>query len=126
MGAKILGMIGGTGVLASIVTPAQQPVSMACRYQGSEVPPSRRRSEEHTSELQSRQYLVCRLLLEKKKTVADANPWCYKHLALRRRIAPKLPDKGLSSSRSILMRFRATGPCGQSAEFHCPRHRGGR
>src|SRR3712207_7335748 len=27
---------------------------------------SRRRSEEHTSELQSRQYLVCRLLLEKK------------------------------------------------------------
>src|SRR3712207_7718826 len=28
---------------------------------------SHRRSEEHTSELQSRQYLVCRLLLEKKK-----------------------------------------------------------
>src|SRR3712207_7868746 len=28
----------------------------------------RDRSEEHTSELQSRQYLVCRLLLEKKKT----------------------------------------------------------
>src|SRR5258707_10646059 len=28
----------------------------------------RNRSEEHTSELQSRQYLVCRLLLEKKKT----------------------------------------------------------
>src|SRR3712207_8380032 len=29
-----------------------------------------RRSEEHTSELQSRQYLVCRLLLEKKKEIA--------------------------------------------------------
>src|SRR5947209_14600819 len=29
--------------------------------------PYRARSEEHTSELQSRQYLVCRLLLEKKK-----------------------------------------------------------
>src|SRR3712207_8123797 len=29
------------------------------------------RSEEHTSELQSRQYLVCRLLLEKKKTTAN-------------------------------------------------------
>src|SRR3712207_7323443 len=29
--------------------------------------PRRDRSEEHTSELQSRQYLVCRLLLEKKK-----------------------------------------------------------
>src|SRR3712207_8374285 len=30
-------------------------------------PDRRSRSEEHTSELQSRQYLVCRLLLEKKK-----------------------------------------------------------
>src|SRR3712207_8282518 len=29
------------------------------------------RSEEHTSELQSRQYLVCRLLLEKKKSTSD-------------------------------------------------------
>src|SRR3712207_7128279 len=29
-----------------------------------------RRSEEHTSELQSRQYLVCRLLLEKKKKIS--------------------------------------------------------
>src|SRR3712207_8949184 len=33
----------------------------------------RGRSEEHTSELQSRQYLVCRLLLEKKKRAAAAN-----------------------------------------------------
>src|SRR3712207_7867230 len=32
------------------------------------VGPGEQRSEEHTSELQSRQYLVCRLLLEKKKT----------------------------------------------------------
>src|SRR3712207_8326553 len=32
----------------------------------------RRRSEEHTSELQSRQYLVCRLLLEKKHKVQYA------------------------------------------------------
>src|SRR3712207_6206326 len=31
------------------------------------LPDRLRRSEEHTSELQSRQYLVCRLLLEKKK-----------------------------------------------------------
>src|SRR3712207_7997888 len=29
------------------------------------------RSEEHTSELQSRQYLVCRLLLEKKNTLSN-------------------------------------------------------
>src|SRR3712207_6904008 len=32
----------------------------------------RARSEEHTSELQSRQYLVCRLLLEKKKHTSDS------------------------------------------------------
>src|SRR3712207_8752547 len=32
------------------------------------------RSEEHTSELQSRQYLVCRLLLEKKKTICLLTP----------------------------------------------------
>ena len=31
------------------------------------LPPEKRRSEEHTSELQSRRNLVCRLLLEKKK-----------------------------------------------------------
>src|SRR5438105_12218609 len=35
---------------------------------------SSRRSEEHTSELQSRVDLVCRLLLEKKKTT-EANVW---------------------------------------------------
>src|SRR3712207_8991503 len=34
---------------------------------GVELPEGGDRSEEHTSELQSRQYLVCRLLLEKKK-----------------------------------------------------------
>src|SRR3712207_8036449 len=32
-------------------------------------PEKDKRSEEHTSELQSRQYLVCRLLLEKKKKI---------------------------------------------------------
>src|SRR3712207_7181570 len=38
--------------------------------------PERARSEEHTSELQSRQYLVCRLLLEKKKKSAFPAPCC--------------------------------------------------
>src|SRR3712207_7067800 len=36
-------------------------------YRGSQTDGMGFRSEEHTSELQSRQYLVCRLLLEKKK-----------------------------------------------------------
>src|SRR3712207_9300009 len=56
------------------------------RHPGSDLPrrpslpahraqPRRRlpRSEEHTSELQSRQYLVCRLLLEKKKNKKNIN-----------------------------------------------------
>src|SRR2546429_4406785 len=37
------------------------------RRQGRDGRPQRQRSEEHTSELQSRLHLVCRLLLEKKK-----------------------------------------------------------
>src|SRR3712207_8936570 len=43
----------------------------------------RARSEEHTSELQSRQYLVCRLLLEKKKiTICVAFPVNARHTYL--------------------------------------------
>src|SRR3712207_8565607 len=44
----------------------QKPSTML-RMRYYEHPEARFRSEEHTSELQSRQYLVCRLLLEKKK-----------------------------------------------------------
>src|SRR5690554_7770995 len=36
------------------------------------------RSEEHTSELQSRPHLVCRLLLEKKK-IRSVSFWCSRH-----------------------------------------------
>src|SRR3712207_6994286 len=43
------------------------------RSPGSARPPPSR-SEEHTSELQSRQYLVCRLLLEKKKQYTNVLP----------------------------------------------------
>src|SRR3712207_8721484 len=39
------------------------------------------RSEEHTSELQSRQYLVCRLLLEKKKQPCPPPPSSMYHLS---------------------------------------------
>src|SRR3712207_8537411 len=39
--------------------------------------PAGLRSEEHTSELQSRQYLVCRLLLEKKKQPTRPSFICY-------------------------------------------------
>src|SRR5690606_40541863 len=43
------------------------PAPRRARAPGGDAP-SLRRSEEHTSELQSRENLVCRLLLEKKKT----------------------------------------------------------
>src|SRR6266498_5999245 len=41
---------------------------------GGEDRPDGERSEEHTSELQSRPHLVCRLLLEKKKKPTNTNP----------------------------------------------------
>src|SRR3712207_8983546 len=43
----------------------------------------KKRSEEHTSELQSRQYLVCRLLLEKKKIISP-RPLSARYLLLQR------------------------------------------
>src|SRR6266498_5944552 len=43
------------------------PVSVRVRIRLGDTPGLRPRSEEHTSELQSRPHLVCRLLLEKKK-----------------------------------------------------------
>src|SRR3712207_7661673 len=48
----------------------REPVGSAARgHDVGGVSFARGRSEEHTSELQSRQYLVCRLLLEKKKNI---------------------------------------------------------
>src|SRR5258707_3038558 len=52
--------IGGPALLLGF-----RPVHLRCL--GLKVHYPAARSEEHTSELQSRQYLVCRLLLEKKK-----------------------------------------------------------
>src|SRR3712207_7297844 len=46
---------------------AAPPAGVAAAYRAVLRDLRRLRSEEHTSELQSRQYLVCRLLLEKKK-----------------------------------------------------------
>src|SRR5687768_18045469 len=47
--------------------PSPPPVRTAAASRSTREPPGVRRSEEHTSELQSRLHLVCRLLLEKKK-----------------------------------------------------------
>src|SRR5215475_15548811 len=44
------------------------------RHAGAHLPGGQARSEEHTSELQSRENLVCRLLLEKKKKKNQLSP----------------------------------------------------
>src|SRR3712207_8709092 len=54
-------------VLAHDVLPAARLLVDVGVVQADDVDQQALRSEEHTSELQSRQYLVCRLLLEKKK-----------------------------------------------------------
>src|SRR3712207_7710279 len=59
-GEGVLARIGAADVEAAHQPRQRQPLD---REGGS----GDERSEEHTSELQSRQYLVCRLLLEKKK-----------------------------------------------------------
>src|SRR3712207_9004078 len=50
-----------------LVAAKQWSTSVSHAYQIGEHAAISARSEEHTSELQSRQYLVCRLLLEKKR-----------------------------------------------------------
>src|SRR3712207_8174802 len=57
------------------------------RRAGRADPRRARRSEEHTSELQSRQYLVCRLLLEKKKI--KRRSYSIIHWVSRLRILPR-------------------------------------
>src|SRR3712207_7537980 len=62
---------GGAQVLACDDNPAKMQEARAKEIETGDLRVTDwsefNRSEEHTSELQSRQYLVCRLLLEKKK-----------------------------------------------------------
>src|SRR3712207_6869956 len=70
-GCQVVHVAGAQGLFATPVPdpkPAPDDVSpMWARTALVGQPSEERRSEEHTSELQSRQYLVCRLLLEKTK-----------------------------------------------------------
>src|SRR5437762_9757673 len=59
---------GVPGAFDLVVERHRRPVYQLCyRFVGNHEDASDLRSEEHTSELQSPMYLVCRLLLEKKK-----------------------------------------------------------
>src|SRR3712207_8694689 len=55
---------GRSGIIMSFSSAGPSPFTAAMKP---DITAPGGRSEEHTSELQSRQYLVCRLLLEKKK-----------------------------------------------------------
>src|SRR5438445_3745636 len=57
-----------------------------------------RRSEEHTSELQSRQYLVCRLLLEKKK-FNNINPFLGSSPGHERDLGERVRTSEISTNR---------------------------
>src|SRR2546422_6134816 len=61
------GVIANTPQLAAVLSAKYPEVPVHCVPNGVDA-----RSEEHTSELQSRLHLVCRLLLEKKKTTPDS------------------------------------------------------
>src|SRR3712207_8987985 len=81
--ARLPAGVPGTALAALVLRPraAQQPLLLRDRATRADPRACDRgkdslrgdRSEEHTSELQSRQYLVCRLLLEKKRNY-DCNP----------------------------------------------------
>src|SRR3712207_8749134 len=58
-------------VYKAIKQEADAAAALAISLAKGEQPTTATRSEEHTSELQSRQYLVCRLLLEKKKKLSS-------------------------------------------------------
>src|SRR3712207_8187090 len=58
--------------VAAIIGAQTYPAAWGPNKKEAEQRAACNRSEEHTSELQSRQYLVCRLLLEKKKNIICA------------------------------------------------------
>src|SRR5687768_18017646 len=63
------------------------------------------RSEEHTSELQSRLHLVCRLLLEKKKT--NGSTLCFRPTYTTPRISPRSP-RWCTNAYTLHMQTRST------------------
>src|SRR3712207_7810868 len=69
--ARIVKDAGGTWLRGGAYKPRTSPYAFQGLGQEGLRLLAEARSEEHTSELQSRQYLVCRLLLEKKKTRAS-------------------------------------------------------
>src|SRR2546429_2959758 len=70
----IAGDVAVVKTIAAAVAPAPEPPQSTSGSVVMSQMAIRGRSEEHTSELQSRLHLVCRLLLEKKKTILHLTP----------------------------------------------------
>src|SRR3712207_7376529 len=67
LGWQVMGLAPAAALLLGAALAPTDPVLASDVQVGGPTTEQEIRSEEHTSELQSRQYLVCRLLLEKKK-----------------------------------------------------------
>src|SRR5437764_10726720 len=85
-------------ILAVPAAPPRPPPPPACARPPAPRPPACVRSEEHTSELQSPMYLVCRLLLEKKN----------KHYMTLVELG-RLPPQGARYNRSLALSAARAG-----------------
>src|SRR3712207_7072942 len=84
---SIIGPSGcGKSTILNIIAGLLSPSSGKIYIDNKEIKNCNNRSEEHTSELQSRQYLVCRLLLEKKHQPTHSQDY------LAQRLVPPLPS----------------------------------
>src|SRR3712207_7341212 len=76
VGDEVCALLAGGGYATRVAVPAVQcmlrPRDVDLTTAAALPEAACTRSEEHTSELQSRQYLVCRLLLEKKKRMLSS------------------------------------------------------
>src|SRR2546430_6470630 len=77
--------------------PRSERIQLQCDLLGMRCSHRPERSEEHTSELQSQSNLVCRLLLEKKKTHSPRNASSYIN-AYHRTRSPLLPHDRFAAS----------------------------
>src|SRR2546429_3167651 len=96
----------------------RSPAASAIRTRLRAVPPRSRscaRSEEHTSELQSRLHLVCRLLLEKKKHTFHAFEQCADPMTQH----PDIDTKQLPPPHTHMHLYRQSLFPGQITAEHC-------
>src|SRR5256886_6791730 len=96
---------------AGLNAPPQGTPSTTSRKASNSCSPHNDRSEEHTSELQSQSNLVCRLLLEKKKTTQEYTSRSHRDsptVVVERRSSERSPQPSISSSAHQLRTLTLT------------------